>query len=153
MDYTRVKLLNYIASAAPARWRWPPRSWLAPQEPKKGGYKEMSSILAAWPIAPSYFSPSAGGGVELRGLSQWEQLYTGAQINFWRFYSIFNLWPKTVHMHQRVETGESADWDFRISWPIGNQLFLVCGRKRPIAARRITNCDRNLKCQWKWDEF
>jgi hypothetical protein len=26
-------------------------------------------------------SPNAGGG-ELRGLSQWVQLYTGAQINF-----------------------------------------------------------------------
>jgi hypothetical protein len=47
-----------------------------------GGYKEMSSILAAWPIAPSYMSPNTGGGGELRGLSQWEQLYKGPQINF-----------------------------------------------------------------------
>jgi hypothetical protein len=34
------------------------------------------------PIAPSYMSPNAGGGGLLRGLSQWVQLYTGAQINF-----------------------------------------------------------------------
>ncbi len=35
-----------------------------------------------WPTAPSYMSPNAGGGRELRGLSLWVQLYTGAQINF-----------------------------------------------------------------------
>jgi hypothetical protein len=37
-------------------------------------------VYLGWPIAPSYMSPSAGGGGELRGLSQWVQLYTGAQI-------------------------------------------------------------------------
>jgi len=39
-------------------------------------------VYPGWPIAPSYMSPNAGGGRELRGLSQWVQLYTGAQINF-----------------------------------------------------------------------
>ncbi len=40
-------------------------------------------VYLGWPIAPSYMSPNAGGGgTGLRGLSQWEQLYTGAQINF-----------------------------------------------------------------------
>jgi hypothetical protein len=34
------------------------------------------------PIAPSCMSPNAGGGGELRSLSQLVQLYTGAQINF-----------------------------------------------------------------------
>ncbi len=38
-------------------------------------------VYRGWPIAPSYMNPNAGGG-ELRGLSQWVQLYTGAQINF-----------------------------------------------------------------------
>ncbi len=38
-------------------------------------------VYLGWPLAPSYMSPNAGGG-ELRGLSQWEQLYTEAQINF-----------------------------------------------------------------------
>ncbi len=38
-------------------------------------------VYLSWPIAPSYMSPNAGGGGELRGLSQWVQLYTGAQIN------------------------------------------------------------------------
>ncbi len=33
-------------------------------------------------IAPSYMGPNAGGGGKLWGLSQWVQLYTGAQINF-----------------------------------------------------------------------
>jgi hypothetical protein len=39
-------------------------------------------VYLGWPIATSYVSPNAGGGGELRGLSQWVQLYTGAQINF-----------------------------------------------------------------------
>ncbi len=35
------------------------------------------------PTEPSYMSPNVGwGGGELRGQSQWVQLYTGAQINF-----------------------------------------------------------------------
>ncbi len=37
-------------------------------------------IYLGWPIAPTYMSPNAGGG-GLQGLSQWVQLYTGAQIN------------------------------------------------------------------------
>ncbi len=44
------------------------------------GYIEMSSILADQQ-RPSYISPNAGGGGELRGLSQRVQLYTGAQTN------------------------------------------------------------------------
>ncbi len=39
-------------------------------------------VYLGWPIAPSNMSPNAGGGGELRGLSQWVQLYTGSQINF-----------------------------------------------------------------------
>ncbi len=40
-------------------------------------------VYLGWPIAPSYMSPNAEGeGGELQGLSQWVQLYTGAQINF-----------------------------------------------------------------------
>jgi hypothetical protein len=35
-----------------------------------GGHKEMSSIWADRPIAPSNMSPNAGGGGELRGPSQ-----------------------------------------------------------------------------------
>ncbi len=39
-------------------------------------------VYLGWPIAPSYMSPNAGGEGELRGFSQWVQLYTGSQINF-----------------------------------------------------------------------
>jgi hypothetical protein len=39
-------------------------------------------VYLSWPRAPSYMSSNAGGGKELRGISQWVQLYTGAQINF-----------------------------------------------------------------------
>jgi hypothetical protein len=34
-----------------------------------------------WPISPSLYESKCGGWVGFRGLSQWEQLYTGAQIN------------------------------------------------------------------------
>jgi hypothetical protein len=39
-------------------------------------------VYLGWPIASSYMSPNAKRGGELRGLKQWVQLYTGAQINF-----------------------------------------------------------------------
>ncbi len=39
-------------------------------------------VYLGWPIATSNVSPNAGEGGELRGLSQWVQLYTGAKINF-----------------------------------------------------------------------
>ncbi len=59
------------------------RGFRVPTESRKralsesGGYKEMSSILA------DQWRPRIWGwGGVLRGLSQWVQLYTGAQINF-----------------------------------------------------------------------
>ncbi len=39
-------------------------------------------VYLGGPIAPTYMSPNAGGGGKLQGLSQWVQLYAGAQINF-----------------------------------------------------------------------
>jgi hypothetical protein len=39
-------------------------------------------VYHGWPIAPSYMSPNARGERDLRGLSQWAKLYTGAQKNF-----------------------------------------------------------------------
>ncbi len=60
--------------------------------PPRMGYKQMSSILAGWPIAPSYMSPNAGGGRgELRGLSQWVQLWTWSPNKLRRSNSAFNL--------------------------------------------------------------
>ncbi len=47
---------------------------------RSGGYKEMSSILADQQ-RPRIWAQGGGGG-ELRGLSQWVQMYTGGQINF-----------------------------------------------------------------------
>ncbi len=42
--------------------------------------------------ALSYMSPNAGGGGELRGLSQWVQLCAWSPNELWRSNSIFNLW-------------------------------------------------------------
>ncbi len=56
--------------------------------------KDVVFLGWAWPIAPSYMSPNACGGGQLRGLrlSQWVQLYTGAQ----------NLWlPQNCHLLYR----------------------------------------------------
>ncbi len=52
------------------------KSWVSTRE------LQRDVVYLGWPIAPSYMSPNAGGAVELRGLSQWVQLCTGAQINF-----------------------------------------------------------------------
>ncbi len=49
-------------------------------------------VYLGWPIAPSYMSPTSGGGWELRGLSHWVQLYTGAQINF----GYLTLWSDQI---------------------------------------------------------
>ncbi len=38
-------------------------------------------VYLGWPIASSYLSPTAGGRGKLRGLNQWVQHYSGAQIN------------------------------------------------------------------------
>ncbi len=48
--------------------------------PVRGAQRDV--VYLGWPIAPSYMSSNAGGG--MRGLSQWLQLCTahGAQINF-----------------------------------------------------------------------
>ncbi len=49
-------------------------------------------VYLGWPTAPSYMRSNAGGWGELRRLSQWVQLYTGAQINFEKDLTpIFNL--------------------------------------------------------------
>ncbi len=49
-------------------------------------------VYIGWPIAPSYMSPMAGGGgVGLRGLSQWVQLCTWSPNILLRSYFIFNL--------------------------------------------------------------
>ncbi len=44
-----------------------------------GGYKERSSIFADQ-LRPSNTSPNAGGEMELRGLSHWEQLCTSRDM-------------------------------------------------------------------------
>ncbi len=40
-------------------------------------------VYLGWPMAPSYmYEPKCGGSGELRGLSQWVQLYTGPNSKF-----------------------------------------------------------------------
>ncbi len=57
-------------------------------------------VYLGWPIAPSYMGPNAGGGGQLRGLSHWVQLYTGAQINFGdltpSFTYAYRYWTATM---------------------------------------------------------
>ncbi len=57
------------------------------------GGLQRDVVCLCWPIAPSYMSPNAGRGRELRGLSQWVQLCTWSPNKLWRPNSIFKLWP------------------------------------------------------------
>jgi hypothetical protein len=45
-------------------------------------YWQIDVVYLGWPIMSSHISPNAGGGAKLLDLSQWVQLYTGAQRNF-----------------------------------------------------------------------
>jgi hypothetical protein len=49
-------------------------------------------VYLGWPIAPSYMSPNAGGGRELRGFSQWVHLFTRSRNRLWRSNTILNLY-------------------------------------------------------------
>ncbi len=85
-----------------------------------GDHKEMSVYLG-WPIAPSYRSPNAGGG--LRGLSQWEMctIAHGAQINFgdltpylaygWVF-PWFKYWYVRFHCKITPQTTANKEWAY-----------------------------------------
>jgi hypothetical protein len=63
-------------------------------------------VYLGWPIAPSYISPNALGGGELRGLSQWVQLYTGAQITFGdpTPYLTYGSCHRSAYLASRPET-------------------------------------------------
>ncbi len=39
-------------------------------------------VYLSWPKTPLIYEPNGGGERELRGLSKWVELYTGAQMNF-----------------------------------------------------------------------
>ncbi len=64
----------------------------------EGRGSQRDVVYLGWPIAPSYMSPNAGGGWELRGLSQWVQLFTWSPNKLWRSTSnsIFSLWLKAI---------------------------------------------------------
>jgi hypothetical protein len=75
----------------------------------------------------SYMSPNVGGAGELRGLSQWIQLYTGAQTN-----SIFKLWSPVL---TKTFLGRGLTARFR----------LLRWRKKRRGSRR-----RRPACWWRW---
>ncbi len=95
-------------------------------------------------------SPNAGGG-ELRGLSQWAQLYTGAQINFWRSTSIFNLWffPSGRLAINRNKIASHPERRFHsyfthCIWPIAKEINLYVKLTINISLCFL-NCNR---CLW-----
>ncbi len=69
-------------------------------------------VFLGWPLAPSYTSPTVGGGGscgfsaneynELRGLSQWVHLYTGAQINFSDLTPYLTYEPQVSLQNQKI---------------------------------------------------
>ncbi len=58
------------------------RSLFTPDQTPEIRGSQRDVVYLGWPIAPSYMSPNAGGGGELRGLRQWEQLCTWSPKNF-----------------------------------------------------------------------
>jgi hypothetical protein len=70
-------------------------------------------VYLGWPIASSYMSPNAGGGGELRGLSQWVQLYTGAQINLEIIFNLCKLGSHPQHSARYLcKKGGETSWAF-----------------------------------------
>ncbi len=71
-------------------------------------------VYLGWPIALLYLSPNAGGRGYLRGLSQWVQLYTGAQINFG------DLTPYLTYVYNTLilsgSVSGSLEWRRMVMW-------------------------------------
>jgi hypothetical protein len=62
-------------------------------------------VYLGWPIAPSFRSPNAVGVGELRGLSQWIQLYKEAKISFGDLTPYLNyLYGKTTAEEERASS-------------------------------------------------
>ncbi len=96
-------------------------------------------VYLGWPIVPSYMSPNAGGGGELRCLSLWVQLHTGAQINFGdlTLYSTYGRDASSVGQNSSIDclgisqglffmsssksllsSGSGVNSDFVFSWDL-----------------------------------
>jgi hypothetical protein len=98
-------------------------------------------VYLGWPIAPSYMSPNAGGG-ELQGLSQWEQLYTGALINFWRSNSIFHLWMyRSASLLDRPDIPAVLRGRLLLVWRDQFRLQLLGQRRAKLFGEDIGNSD------------
>jgi hypothetical protein len=64
------------------------RSFRTASGPSKGLQRDV--VYLDWPIAPLYMGPNAGGRGDLRGFSQWVQLYVHRSPNkLGKSYSIF----------------------------------------------------------------
>jgi hypothetical protein len=118
------------------------------------GYK-LDVFYLGRPIAPSFLGPNAGGGGELRGLSQWVQLYTGAQLH--------NLW----YLLLLVERESVEQWSL-VTWSLMYTLYavysLTLGQVLQLAKPnqlKIRRCvtlpdqrtnfsNRYLKEKWDW---
>ncbi len=62
------------------------------------------------------YEPKGGERGELRALSLWVQLYTGAQINFWISNSVFNLWCWALTNYWTLVCTEEINYLPYISW-------------------------------------
>jgi hypothetical protein len=110
-------------------------------------------VCLGWPIAPSYMSPNAGRGGELRGLSQWVKLYTGAQINFgdltpYLTYGMNHITIKTRNPKCRLYwcLKEFIDWRYSQScwyfrpllWTSASLTFSLVDLPPPFPVRKST---------------
>ncbi len=112
-----------------------------PPPPPRGLQRDV--VYLGWPIAPSYVSPNAGGGRELRRLSQWVQLCTWSPNKRWRSNSIFNLSPPNPHTLETLilplkcdHLKQSSPSCGLVLWPAIQQWFIVwlSGQLSPFVA-------------------
>ncbi len=96
----------------------------------------MSSTVY-WLAAPSYMSPKCRGRGGLRDLSQWVQLYTGAQINFgnltpWSHsFSTYDKPPLEVGQIRHILKDSSIPLHTRLSVPKRTLIQKRRGSKIP----------------------
>jgi hypothetical protein len=113
-------------------------------------------VFLGWPIAPSYMSPKAGGGGELRGCQPMSTAVHRSLNKLWRSNCIFNLWvyfiwvtqqwQKTFHL---VKNGEKipiliSNSAYIIECFIEDQAFLavVWFGSSPTPSTSISKLDR-----------
>jgi hypothetical protein len=119
----------------------------------QGGYKEMFLSWLTNSNSALVYEPKCGGGRELRSVSQWVQVYTGAQINFEDLTPYFLLPIYFQHANKMAAVGRGMKsrfllykWTFYGTWPTRfHTWFLLNSRNRSHNPSKTT-CSVVISC-------